>query len=364
MRLPAWAWLVLHASVWLSAALTTPPALSAPKVPSVLVLSHESAHADRDTLQRLRQQRIASRGPDSGIDVIHAQIPVAALAGETQALQAMQTALGRQPSVVLALSMRLARDAQRLRPDLPLIFQGSADPVLMCLVDSLARPGRNATGESSWLASETFMAQALVDAYPDVNDVVVLVDDRRVNHTYCDELPPVEHECRSGLFEPTGYARAGIDVPALQAWAGSQHRRLHFVALCALGDFGVLHRWLVDAGISGHVGLVVPWHYLMYQHSAEVVRALREQRWPAVYPRELFLPLGGIVAVSVIDHPATEHRALEMVGRVLAGESPSGMPVEQPLGLQTVINVSAIREPTERPSLAALRRAARLVRRP
>lgn len=364
-RVQHWAQAVV---LGLALLLSSPALLASPKArhegPLVLVLSHESDHGDRETLERLARQRLALRAGDGRLDVRHVQVPVAALAGEARALEVMNAALTHDPNVVLALSMRLARDVQRLRPDLPLVFQGSADPVLMCLVDNLARPGRNATGESSWLASEAFMAQVLVDAYPAVEEVVVLVDDRRVNHTYCDELQQVEHTCKPGLFEPTGYARAGVDAPTLHAWAAAQHRRLRFVALCGPQDIARLAHWLPPSGAPGGLGFVVPWHYLMYQHSAEVVRAMRQQRWPAVYPRELFLELGGIVAVSIIDHPDTEHRAVEMVGRVLAGETPAAMPVEQPLGLQTIINIAAVRDAAERPSVAALRRAARLVRRP
>jgi putative tryptophan/tyrosine transport system substrate-binding protein len=266
------------------------------------------------------------------------------------------------PRVVWTVSMSLSRTVQLLAPDLPVVFNGAADPVAMCLVDSLIRPGRNATGYTSNLPEEAKMLEALGDAYPAVRHVIVLVDGNEGEFGPCrpGEVRARRPSPRCGDVLAVSAAQLEHLMPmrSLLDVARVRGIDLQFVELCTTADLAALKA----ARQRPDTALLVPVHYFFVEHAAEVVAAIRQTRAPAIYGRSLFLEHGAIVALSPRRDAEPHRRSFELVARILAGDSPASLPVQMPSGFDLHINLRAIDTPEQRPSLAALRRADHLRR--
>lgn len=266
------------------------------------------------------------------------------------------------PRVVVALTTTLARSVQKIDAKVPIVFDGAADPQWSCLVDSLAKPGRNATGFTSRLPAEAKMLEALSDAFPALQRVVVLIDGNEPRRPSCAGAPIPEarrRPCRPGIeLDPTDLE--GL-LPADEArrLAARRGLDLRFVQVCEEADFALVQR-LADH--AGTIGFVVPLHYLFHSAHASITAAITRARAPAIYARRYFLDDGGLMALTPQRDVAPRARAYELVARILAGKRPADLPVETPAGYELEINLRAVTTSVLRPSLTSLRRADRIMR--
>jgi putative ABC transport system substrate-binding protein len=93
------------------------------------------------------------------------------------------------------------------------------------------------------------------------------------------------------------------------------------------------------AGSPGGALLVLPGPSTIVQRDAIIAAAL-DGRLPAMYPFRAFEKSGGLMACGP-DLRDTFRRAATYVDRILRGEQPSNLPVQQPTKFELIINLKA-----------------------
>jgi putative ABC transport system substrate-binding protein len=192
----------------------------------------------------------------------------------------------------------------------PVVFTYAADPVGAGFVDSLARPGGNATG---FLSGEYSISGKWLDllkrAAPSVTRVAII---------------------RSPDF-PTGIGQFSV----IQAMALSLRVEVNPVNV---RDAGEIERGIASFAQSSNGGLIVTASAFALFHRDLIITLAARHKLPAVYYRREFVNAGGLISYgsSVVDH---SQRAAGYVDRILKGEKPSELPVQTPVKYETVINL-------------------------
>jgi len=220
--------------------------------------------------------------------------------------------VGLQPEVILASATDgLAALRQETRT-IPIVFVSVSDPVGQGLVASLARPGGNITG---FTAFEFSMGgkwlQLLKDVAPRVARVAVVFNPVTAPY-YASFLEPMQAAARMLAVE-------AIPVPVRDPAA------IEGAVTAALGR-------------ESQGGLVAPSDAFTSIHRAQVIALAARHRLPANYAFRFFPAEGGLMSYG-IDRTDLYRRAAPYVDRILRGEKPGGMPVQQPTKFELVINL-------------------------
>jgi putative ABC transport system substrate-binding protein len=214
------------------------------------------------------------------------------------------------PDVILAEgspSVAALRSATRT---VPIVFVSVIDPVGAGFVESLARPGGNATGfllfeyslGGKWL-------ELLKEIAPRVTRVAVLRD--------------------------TGIAAGSGQLGAIQSVAPSFGVELRPVDV---RDATEIERAVAAFARSANGGLIVTASALSGIHRALIVALAARHKLPAVYYRRDFVTGGGLVAYGP-DFIDPFRRAAAYVDRILKGEKLADLPVQAPTKYGLVINL-------------------------
>jgi putative tryptophan/tyrosine transport system substrate-binding protein len=224
---------------------------------------------------------------------------VPALVGELLALQV---------NVLVTVGGLVSLAARRATSTVPIVFV-SGDPVGTGLVASLSRPGGNATGMSlmttdysaKWLA---FLKELL----PRLHRVAVLSNPD--NPSIVKEIEQLQASARA----------LGIDLSVLSA------KPRDFEASVAAISGG------------GYEALVVTTDPFLEQYTARIIAFAAESRLPAIYPFSTAAAQGGLISYSA-DLFAMWRRAAGYIDRILKGERPGDLPIEQPTAVSLKINL-------------------------
>jgi len=331
---------------------------AAPPQDRVLVLSASAETSDSQAIERLRLT-LAQAGLDaSRVGIVRRSLPALGAEQQPRIKQALAQV---QPRVVVALSMTIARGVQLIDSRVPIVFDGAADPLRMCLVDNLVRPGRNATGFTSHLVVEAKMLEALSDAYPRLRRVVVLVSGNEPHLASCSAVAVTQETsttCIAGEMRPRTEPDGLLPLRAMRELAELRGIDLTFVELCTLKDISLVRA----AALRSDTGFVVPLHYLFYLNRSALIKEFASAKAPAIYARRYFVSEGGLLALVPKQAGPMSKRAFELVPRILSGSRPADLPVERPNGFDLYVNLRAIDDPALRPTLGTLRRADHLVR--
>jgi putative ABC transport system substrate-binding protein len=192
----------------------------------------------------------------------------------------------------------------------PIVFTLTPDPVGAGFVESLARPGGNATGFTlfeysmggKWL-------ELLKEIAPGIRRAAVVRDPALSQGT--------------GLFG------------AIQSAASSFGVELTPVNV---RDASEIERALAAFARSRHGGLIVTASVLAVLHRDLLVTLAAQQKLPAVYFHRLFVAAGGLISYGP-DFSEQYARAAGYVDRILKGEKPSDLPVQAPTKYELVINL-------------------------
>ena len=277
---------------------------------------------------------------------------------EREFAAALRPSLARA-DVVYVTELFTARAIQFEAGTVPIVFDGVADVVGLCLVESLSRPGRNATGYMHQLpAEEDKLVETLVYGFPAIRKLVYLLSGRNVEPTSCAPDDPawrdVAVSCQPGAQRPRAQLRNLAGVDRIADRAAQLGVELEFVVLCESRDIAALAaRGANDPG----VGFVVPWHMLFVDHAQELVATLGRTRRPAIYARHRFADIGGVVSIEPTTDPQDDRASVDMLLQVLDGRDPATLPVQTPRGFSIRVNATAAQAQGLRPSLFLLRRA-------
>jgi len=217
--------------------------------------------------------------------------------------------LALAPDVILAAATPSVQALQQATRTVPIVFAIVADPVGAGFVDSLARPGGNATGftpfeygiSGKWL-------ELLKEIAPRVTRVAVLRD------------------LTIGLGQ----------LGAIQSVAPSLG-----VELTPIGvdDVGQMERTIAAFALSPNGGLIVTASTSAIIHRELITTLAARNKLPAVYYERYFVAAGGLMSYGP-DFLDQFRSAASYVDRILRGEKPADLPVQAPTKHELMINLN------------------------
>ena len=216
------------------------------------------------------------------------------------------------PDVVSATAGSIVGAFQQASRTGPIVFVTTVDPVGGGWVESLSRPGTNATGFAAYEFSMSGKRlELLKEIAPGVKRVAVIRD-------------------------PSVPAGSG-GLAAIQTVAPS-----FGVELTPVGvrDAGEIERAVTAFARGPYGGLIVvgPTSSVARYRDLIIAPAARH-RLPATYPSgRLYVTAGGLISYGP-DPIDQYHRAAAYVDRILKGEKPADLPVQQPTKYELVINL-------------------------
>jgi putative tryptophan/tyrosine transport system substrate-binding protein len=214
------------------------------------------------------------------------------------------------PDVILAHGSNTVGALLQATRTVPVVFPIITDPVAAGFVDSLARPGGNATGfmlyeygiSGKWL-------ELLRQIAPGVTRVAVILD------------PTI----------PTGPAQFGV----IQAMASSLSVEVNPINK---RDGGEIEQLVAAFARASNGGLIVTPGLPATLHRDLIITLAARHKLPAVYFDRALAAAGGLVSYGP-DRIEMYRRAAGYVDRILKGEKPGEMPVQAPTKYELVINL-------------------------
>jgi putative tryptophan/tyrosine transport system substrate-binding protein len=218
--------------------------------------------------------------------------------------------LALTPDVILATgSISMAPLLQTTRV-VPIVFVQVVDPVGSGFVDSLARPGGNATGLTNFeYGLSAKWLELLKQIAPGVTRAAVLRD----------------------LGAAAGIGQFG----AIQTAAPSLGVEVNPINV---RDADEIERALTAFARGSNGGIIVPGSALANVHRDLIVSLAARHRLPAAYANRVYVDAGGLISYGV-DTFDQYRRAAGYVDRILKGEKPADLPVQAPTKFELVINL-------------------------
>jgi putative ABC transport system substrate-binding protein len=217
----------------------------------------------------------------------------------------------RRVAVIATPGIVVAVAAKAATATIPIVFTVGDDPVKLGLVASLARPGGNATGFNSFYGEVGAKRLALLrELMPKAFRIAVLVNPANVAAT------------ATALREVPGAARAmGMQIRILNASTISEIE----------ATFATLARERPDA-------LFVAPDALFVSRRVQIATLAERDRIPAVHATRDEVVAGGLMSYGT-DTADRFRQTGVYTGRILKGEKPSDLPVQQSTKVELIINL-------------------------
>jgi putative tryptophan/tyrosine transport system substrate-binding protein len=216
----------------------------------------------------------------------------------------------RRPNVVVTMGNAIggARAMQAANRAIPILFITSADPVKEGLITSFNRPGGNATGVTVYQGQIAPKRLGLLhDLLPRANTIAVF-------------LHPAD------ALEQAADAREGASKLGLQ------------VKVLSAGTEGDLDAVFANLATMPVDALFVTQHPFFFTRMNQIITATTRLALPSSFFRREFVVAGGLM--SYASNSTDSYRILgEYAGRILKGEKPADLPVQQPTKLELVLNL-------------------------
>jgi len=218
--------------------------------------------------------------------------------------------VAKAPDIILTGGTSTTAPMLQTTRTAPIVFATVVDPVGAGLIDSLARPGGNATGfllyeyslGGKWL-------ELLKQMAPTITRVAVLRDASTASGT--------------GQFA------------AIQAVAPSLKVDVVPVNMREAGD---LERTVAAFARSPNGGLIVTGSGLSILHRDLIIALAARYKVPAIYYERFYAAAGGLISYGS-DRIELYRLAAGYVDRILRGEKPANLPVQAPTKFELVINL-------------------------
>jgi putative ABC transport system substrate-binding protein len=216
------------------------------------------------------------------------------------------------PDVILANGNAAVAPLLNASRSIPIVFAIVPDPVGAGFVESLARPGGNATGfvafeyglSSKWL-------ELLKEIAPRVTRAAVLRDPALASGTG-----------QFGAIQSVS-SSLGVELSPINVRSASE-----------------IESAIVEFARFQNGGLIVTANALVSAHRDLIVALAAKHRLPAVYAARHFVSAGGLVSYGP-DFLDQFRRAAAYVDRILKGEKPSSLPVQSPTKYELIVNLKA-----------------------
>ena len=219
----------------------------------------------------------------------------------------------RRPDLIIAPPSPAAVIARQATRQIPIVFATGTDPVGSGLVASLARPGGNVTGVSSVIES---LAPKLVEILRET-------------------LPRAR---RLGLLSDPADPRSRTDLAALAAPRSAQGFDLVVAQVAAPADLEAAIARLAEQKVDA----ILTSTSLIFNLRSKLLELANARRLPVLGHRTELAEAGALISYGA---PLAEQmcRAAALVDKVLRGEKPGDIPVEQPSVFELVVNLKAAR---------------------
>jgi len=214
------------------------------------------------------------------------------------------------PDVIVTSGGSTVQPLQQATRTIPIVFANVADPVGSGFVQSLSRPGGNATGfmqfeygmSGKWL-------ELLKQVAPGVTRAAIIRDPALV--------------AGIGTFAVIQAVAPSLGVEVVPVNVRDAHDIERDVAAFARFQNG---------------GMVVTGSALAVFHRNLIIKLAAEYKLPTVYYRRLFVTGGGLISYGS-DQTDQFRKAAGYVDRILKGEKPADLPVQAPTKYEMVINL-------------------------
>ena len=214
------------------------------------------------------------------------------------------------PDLILASGTLGVTAIQQITRSVPIVFTLISDPVGAGFVNSLARPGGNATGFMLWeYSSSGKLLELLKQIAPRMTRAAVLRDQTN----------------------PAGIAQFGA-IQALAPSLGVQ------VSPVSVRDAGEIERAVATFSRSANGGLIVTGSASASVYHHLFIRLAAQFKLPAIYSNRFSVAEGALISYGP-DRVEQYRRAASYVDRILKGEKPADLPVQAPTKLELVINL-------------------------
>ena len=213
------------------------------------------------------------------------------------------------PDVILASGATVTA-LQQVTRTIPIVFAQVTDPVGLGVVESLARPGSNATGFTpSEFGISAKWLELLKEVAPGVTRAAVLRDP-------IVTAGPAQLAAIQGVAPSFGVELKPVDIR----------------------DRSAIERALASFARSPNGGLIVTVTPAAAVHRHLIITLAARHRLPAVYGYRYFVMDGGLISYGP-DTIDQYRRAAGYVDRILKGEKPADLPVQAPTKYELVINL-------------------------
>jgi len=218
------------------------------------------------------------------------------------------------PDLILAGGSVSMTALQPLTRTVPIVFAVVADPVGAGFVKSLAKPGGNATGFSLYdYGLSGKWVELLKQIAPNVTRVCVLRD----------------------VGNPAGLAYFGAIRVAAQSLGVE-------VSPVPMQTADEIESGIAEFSHATNAGLIVTPNSAASVHRALIIGLAARYKLPAMYPFSYMASAGGLVSYGP-DFVEQFRNAANYVDRVLRGEKPADLPVQQPTKYKLVVNLKTAR---------------------
>ena len=215
------------------------------------------------------------------------------------------------PDVIVAAGGASAEMVLKITHTIPVVFVIAPDPVGSGFVESLSKPGANATGFmmfeynlcGKWL-------ELLKEIAPTVTHAAVLRD--HGNATGIGQFAVIQSVAPS----------VGIEVSPIDLRESSEIER-------AIARFAQ----------KPNAGIILPASATGAANVNSIIAAAARYKLPAVYVQRAFVVAGGLISYGS-NFPDQYRRAAGYVDRILKGEKPADLPVQAPTKYELVINLT------------------------
>ena len=233
--------------------------------------------------------------------------------GDLEKMQTLARELvALQPDVILANSTPVTATLLRQTKAIPIVFVIVSDPVGAGFIESLSRPGGNATGfinieasmGSKWL-------ELLKEIAPTVTRVALMFN------------PDTAPGGGSYFLDPFQAAAPSLGVEPLAAPVHSDSE---------------IEAAIASLGRQPGGGFIVVVDSFLLVHRATVIVQAARSKMPAVYPLRINALDGGLLSYGA-DNEDVFRRAAPYVDRVLRGAKPADLPVQVPTKFNMVLNL-------------------------
>src|SRR5262245_8945855 len=233
--------------------------------------------------------------------------------GRNDRLPELAADLVRRQVAVIAVpaSTPGALAAKAVTTTIPIVFYIGLDPVELGLVASLHRPGGNITGVTGWnVTVGPKRLELLHEVVPTATSIALLVN-------------------------PTSPDLAGADLKEQQGAAHTLGLGLHVLHASTERDFDAVFARSVQLRVGG---LVIGTDSFFNTRKEQLAALSVHHRVPTIHQYREFAAAGGLMSYGT-DTSELSHQVGVYAGRILKGEKPAEMPVQQATKVELIINL-------------------------